>query len=627
MRYLVPVAIAAWILSCSADSKKDVSPPNGSGGAAATGGQGGVAQGGGGAGTGTGTGTGSGTATGTATGTGGSSTGGSGTGGATLGCPQGAIVCDGTIAKVCDGNGGYLSEEECAPGVCAPNIGCAVCVPGEGSCDGEFATVCNPDGMGVTEQHCDPLQGMSCDPDSGTCVGACAPQNLELSYVGCDYYPTITNNDWLDYYGDNRWTVFRFAVAVANTTPATANITVTQGATTIATEVVDPNSVQIIELPWVMDLADAVEQGTNTAIVTDGAYRLRSDQPITVYQYNPLDYTDGGSMFTYTNDASLLLPATAWTGNYRVVTRNHFSGILPSIYAVTASQDGTTVTVTPSATGGTVYAGAGIGSDGAGTVTLDEGDVLQVQSTSGGSDPDPSDLTGTLITADKPVQVIGAHMCVYIPHTHSACDHLEESMPPLETLGLEYIVSSPLISPSSTKGRMVRVIATQDATTVSYDPPQSGAPDSLTNAGDYFEIAVTTADFKVSADKPVLVAQYMVGQSYPGGSTGDPAFTMAVPILQYRTDYLFHAPTNYEASYVNVIAPTGTEVTLDGAAVTGWTTVGTTGFDVAKVQLDDSGNGNHVITSALPFGVTVYGYGQYTSYWYPGGLDLTPLGL
>ena len=24
----------------------------------------------------------------------------------------------------------------------------------------------------------------------------------------------------------------------------------------------------------------------------------------------------------------------------------------------------------------------------------------------------------------------------------------------------------------------------------------------------------------------------------------------------------------------------------------------------------------------MPFGITVYGYGQYTSYWYPGGLNL-----
>jgi hypothetical protein len=29
-----------------------------------------------------------------------------------------------------------------------------------------------------------------------------------------------------------------------------------------------------------------------------------------------------------------------------------------------------------------------------------------------------------------------------------------------------------------------------------------------------------------------------------------------------------------------------------------------------------------VITSSQPFGISVYGHGQDTSYWYPGGLDL-----
>jgi hypothetical protein len=40
------------------------------------------------------------------------------------------------------------------------------------------------------------------------------------------------------------------------------------------------------------------------------------------------------------------------------------------------------------------------------------------------------------------------------------------------------------------------------------------------------------------------------------------------------------------------------------------------------VELDDSGDGNHVVTGTMPFGISVYGYGDDTSYWYPGGLDL-----
>ena len=36
-------------------------------------------------------------------------------------------------------------------------------------------------------------------------------------------------------------------------------------------------------------------------------------------------------------------------------------------------------------------------------------------------------------------------------------------------------------------------------------------------------------------------------------------------------------------------------------------------------------DGSHSITGSAAFGITVYGYGQYTSYWYPGGLDLSTI--
>ena len=43
---------------------------------------------------------------------------------------------------------------------------------------------------------------------------------------------------------------------------------------------------------------------------------------------------------------------------------------------------------------------------------------------------------------------------------------------------------------------------------------------------------------------------------------------------------------------------------------------------VARVPLANTGNGTHTTSSPMAFGVTVYGYGSYTSYWHPGGLDL-----
>ena len=45
--------------------------------------------------------------------------------------------------------------------------------------------------------------------------------------------------------------------------------------------------------------------------------------------------------------------------------------------------------------------------------------------------------------------------------------------------------------------------------------------------------------------------------------------TLAVATEQFRTDYLFHAPTNYTYNYVNIVAPTGATVIVDGGAVGG----------------------------------------------------------
>ena len=546
---------------------------------------------------------------------------------------------DGGLGELCDdgnvlsGDGcaaNCLSDESCGNGIvdifeacddgntvddftCAAN--CFLkCPPGYGQCSGGTSTYCSPFGDTVLTEFCDPVQGLVCTPGQGICTGACGLNALGKSYIGCDYYPTVTNNELL-----GGWPSFLadFAVAVANTGTQTANVTVTQGGATITTTTVPANDLIIIRLPWVDSLRLA-----RTALVADGAYRLRSDQPVTVYQYNPLDYQGGGG-FTYTNDASLLLPTNTWTGEYLVVARNTWFGY-PGIYAITAREDNTLVTLTPSATGQVVTAGAGVNADGTGVVTLNAGDVLQVASTSAGGDPDASDVTGTRVSANKQVQVIGGHACTDIPYNITACDHIEEAMAPVETLGRQYLVAPPLIDATTSKANMVRIIASEPNTSLTYDPAQAGAPATLANAGDYYEFNQTAATFMITSDKKLAVAQYMLGQD-AGGGTGDPAFTMAVPVLQYRSNYLFHAPTNYEANYVNITAPSGAVVTLDGTPVAGFTAIGATGYSVAKMQLSAGINGNHTISSPQKIGISVYGYGQYTSYWYPGGLDLAEL--
>ncbi len=527
-------------------------------------------------------------------------------------CPKDTILCDGNNAQVCDGLGGFQSMELC-PKACAPDLGCVECVPNSGQCNGPVAQKCKDDGSGFVDSFCDAVQGVSCDAKLGECVGACAPQTLGNSYIGCEYYPTITPN-----VVDNS---FSFAVVVSNVSAEDATITITRGANQIVKQVAPKTSNLVIPLPWVNEL----KQTGASRVVVDGAYRLRSTQPVTVYQYSPLEYQKGNS-FSYTNDASLLMPSNVWGQETVVVIRNTLNG-LPGVYAVVATQDNTKVTLQPSATGKIVAAGGGVAANGTGVIMLGEGDVLEVLSAAGGGEPntpDISDLTGTRVLSDKPVQVVAGHACSYVPFNVLACDHLEEFNLPFDNLAKDYLVSTPFVKAPNMnpaiKARMVRVVATTDATTLTYDPPQNGAPAMLAKSGDYAEIQ-TDKDFKISANFKIAVAEYMLGQS-AGGGAGDPAMTISVPTEQYRKNYSFHAPTNYESNFVNITAPAGAKVLLDGQAVAGFVAIGGTGFGIARVQLSNAGDGNHTITGDQNFGVQVYGYGQYTSYWYPGGLDL-----
>lgn len=512
---------------------------------------------------------------------------------------------------------------------CMPELGCVECVPGSGSCASGLASQCKADGSGYVTFECDPVQGMECDLDSGRCQGPCTPLNLGTNYIGCEYYPTVTGNEV-----DGN---FEFAVAVSNTTNEAATVTIDWGAlASPLTFTVQPNMVQVQKLPWVVDLKACMSNGqlecgattAQAALVRKGAYRLRSTRPVTVYQFNPLDYMiNGGAQYAYTNDASLLLPSNALTANYTVAAWPNWyfadGGLtMPGLIAVTATQDGTDVGLAPNAA---TQAGGGAPAFPAYTMThvsLDKGDVLEVFAYGG-------DLTGSVVAATKPVQVIGGHYCTQSPIGYTACDHLEESMIPYEALSTRYIVTAPAV-PAQPNGRamIVRIIATQPDTTITYDPPVAGAPTSLASGGQFIEIVQPPGggyDFQVTANHKVMVASYMVGQDYDGSATGDPAFAQAVPVDQYRLDYLFHAPTNYETNYVNVIAQTGATVTLDGVQVSGYVPIGGSGHGVARVQLSNAGDGNHIATGDQPFGISVYGYGQYTSFWYPGGLDLVPI--
>ncbi|HEY1554226.1 MAG TPA: IgGFc-binding protein [Kofleriaceae bacterium] len=540
-----------------------------------------------------------------------------------LPCGEGQTQCDGNELLTCV-NGHFQNSMSC-PNSCVPTLGCTLCVPGTGTCNGETSTACNTDGMGFTTVDCDPVQGETCDTTMGVCTGACAPGTLGQSYIGCEYYPTVTGNT----VGDT----FDFAIAIANTSAQDAMVTIEDGALPTSQVVSVPaSSVVVQKLPWQTALklcptpdTDGCELGEGTLTpggqVAKGAYHVRATNPITVYQFNSLEYQIPSGTFSYSNDASLLLPTNVWRLGYFAAAWQPLlaaSPVYPSEMAVTAWQDNTMVTINSKAATTAAGGAPGFTANSPQTVMLNAGDVLELASQSG-------DFTGSQVMSSAPVQLISGHFCADIPDGACCCDHIEESMFGVETLGENYIINAPAVTTlPAGKVETIRIVATQASTTLTYNPPQPGAPASIANVGDFVEIDGNAASFEIQASAKVLVAQYMEGED-EGGGTGDPAMALAVPVEQYRSAYSFQAPTSYESNYVDVTAPMGASVTLDGMQLT-FTPIGTTGYGISRVTALSAGpnsDGNHTISGDQPFGITVYGYGQYTSYWYPGGLNLT----
>jgi len=207
-------------------------------------------------------------------------------------------------------------------------------------------------------------------------------------------------------------------------------------------------------------------------------------------------------------------------------------------------------------------------------------------------------------------------------------DHIEQQLFPVEAWGARYMCHR--TDPRGNEREYWRILAAEDNTVISAIPPVANIP--VLNAGEWFEFS-DKGDFELNATKPILVGRFMAAEHAPepnlqpgDAGIGDPAFMLVVPHEQYRKDYVFLAPPNFEQDFVNIVARPGSEVMLDGILVadTEFSPVGTGDYWVARLSIED---GVHTVVCDEPVGVLAYGYDQYVSYGYPAGLDLKRLDL
>lgn len=556
------------------------------------------------------------------------------------------VICQGQVAVRCPG-GAQERREDCGAtgGLCAVGVGCLACSPGERLCEGDTVMQCSDDGRAMSSVEVCP---QSCA--RGTCVDPCEEAANASSYLGCEYWPTPIANPVEQ--------VFSFAVAVANPNARPASVQVSLGSERVSAIEVQPGALGVIKLPWINPLS-AGEVALNqhiSSLVPNAAYRLTSNIPVTAYQFNPLEYELVGDCLleppgfendnrcnSYTNDASLLLPTHALGQQYMVLSYGSFSvdgGQNPNSFQVVAVGPGVTevnITFSTASSASSDRAVRAYGAGERGAFSLNQGDVLQVvgaglrgcpngrtnsngQSFCGASAD--YDLSGSIVTSSQPVQVFGSHYCAFVPYYEYACDHLEESLFPLQAWGRSAVVATTV--PQRSEPNLIRVYSADNDNAVRFSPPVRS--DVTLARGQWVEFEAREP-FRVTSTKGIQVVQFLVGQSYGDlppalEELGDPAMSLIPPEDQFRKSYTFLTPETFVSHFVSVVARVGQVVTLNGSPVSGLTPIGETGWASANVSLP---GGVHSASSSEPFGVWVYGFGAYTSYMYPAGLDLRPI--
>lgn len=523
-------------------------------------------------------------------------------------CTTGVEVCDGLGA-----NAKWTLVEDCAAQskVCVEaDFTCKTCFPESYFCEGRDVYLCGADGESKSKvQTCDADQGLACR--GGSCRKLCSEAAAQKSNVGCEYWAVDLDNANIN--ATSNAAAQQFAVVVSNPQPdVPVSVKIEQDDTLpgmpgdpfeIATSTIAPLNLQVFKLgPREVDGSPPGEfdTGTHTALTRAG-YKITTDFPVVVYQFNPLE-----NVSVFSNDASLLYPKEAFTTGGAAAPSyialswpqtiaatddpntnfNPFDPIhLRAFLTIAATEDDTfvrIVTTTAVVQGGPVAATPAGGEISA---TIDAFDVLNLE-----TGDFMADFSGSVIYADKPVAVFVGSEASDAPHWEKlslrqcCADHLEDQLPPIRTAGKAFalphtphrgraVTAAGAVIGEIPEVELVRFMATTGAgATITTTLPKPDDRIVLTGSGDVAEVAVF-GDFMATSDQPILVAQIMASQQatspkQSGLPGGDPSLMMVPPLEQARNDYVFLTPDKYAFDFVTVVAPFGATVVLDGQTVT-----------------------------------------------------------
>ncbi|WP_240480133.1 IgGFc-binding protein [Enhygromyxa salina] len=515
-----------------------------------------------------------------------------------------------------------------------------VCMPGETRCaDLDTLEICEPTGLAWEQVPCEGYE--QCDPtimnEEGetitVCAGPCEKLEGSSSSEGCSFFTTSMYQATLPF---NVTEKPADAIVIGNPQidrDATVELRfIPYGShkeEVVEGPIVIPPGEQHT---FLLDPEITIYQGEqDTSLYRSGVvYHAVSDLPVVGYLHAPYEGQNS-------NGSTLLLPENVMQNDY--VVYSHGAWQTPNYFTVIALHDQTTVTWNPSVeTAGNGWPLDFVDAGNSGTQLLNRYDNIRID-TSIKYDrlKCEQDLSGTVVSADKPIWLVSAVRVLRLPWcggvvpgcndvADSSCNYgsdfaMEQNLP-LDYWGQKYV--GPASPVRGAEQHYWRVFAGDDDVTINVTPAQPGTPINLAKRGDWQEIVVPAGtDLVFEGNGAFMPVQYVTGHYDNANNVGSPAMIQMVPTAQFLDRYLFSTGKNYKVHYVQVIRESGTaDVLLDDASVSGWTPVGD--WEIATVEV---GEGPHEIHSAGSFGIVQYGYSDFISaeqnsagYGYMGGM-------
>ena len=357
---------------------------------------------------------------------------------------------------------------------------------------------------------------------------------------------------------------------------------------------------------------------TATYIANQGTYHygihITSLKPVAIYAHIFANSSSG---------ATLLLPVNTLGKDYYSINYTQMADeIAYSAFMVIATEDSTTVEITPAAT-----LLDGTPANTAFSITLNKGDVYQGLAN--------NDLTGTRIQSVssglntcKKIAVFAGSTRIQIGcnEKDNSSDNLFQQVYPTASWGKNYI-TVPL---SNRDYDVFRVILSTPNTNVTING-QLISPSQFIN-GFYYPFNSSVPNI-ITADQPIQVAQYAVSQGNTPScgnlpdDVGDPEMIFITPLEQTLDHVTLFSASNYKIlnSYINVLmkANAVSSFTLDGASYTSFSPV-PNDSTYAYTQIPVA-NGPHTISASDGFNAIAYGFGVHESYGYAAGANLQDL--